>query len=77
MVIVTVSNTSTIQKLLHIYLTELGIINNQYSHKELIAILKNKFNFEVTERDIELYYEPNTDEETTDLTLQLKNIYGQ
>jgi lipoprotein NlpI len=75
--VIIVSNTSTIQKLLHIYLTELGIVNNQYSHKELITILKSKFNFEVTERDIALYYEPNTDEETTDLTLQLKNIYGQ
>lgn len=75
--VVIVSNTSNIQKLLHIYLTELGIVNNQYSHKELITIIKSKFNFEVTERDIELYYEPNTDEETTDLTLQLKNIYGQ
>ena len=75
--VVIVSNTSNIQKLLHIYLTELGIVNNQYSNKELITVIKSKFNFEVTERDIELYYEPNTDEETTDLTLQLKNIYGQ
>jgi hypothetical protein len=75
--VIVVNNTSNIQKLLHIYLTELGIVNNQYTHTHLVAILKDKFNFEVTEKDIALYYEPNTDEETTDLTLQLKNIYGR
>lgn len=71
---VIIENHSDIQKLLHIYLTTLGIKYKQYSTSKLILLLKDNFNFEVTERNIDFYYEPNSNEELIDLKLQLTHI---
>lgn len=69
-----VNNISDNQKLIHIFLDTLGIKDNKMSHKEIVKLLYDKYAFVVSERDIELYFEPNIEEDKEDLTLQLKNL---
>lgn len=69
-----INNISDNQKLIHIFLDGLGIKDNRISNKEIVKILYEQYKFTVTEKDIQLYFEPNIKEDVEDLTLQLKNL---
>lgn len=69
-----VNNNTDIQKLIHIFIQELGDNYIGYTPKALVILLRNNFGLEVTEKDIQLYLEPTIQEEQTDLLLQLKHL---
>ena len=69
-----INNVSDIQKLIHIFLQELGDNYVGYSADELVRLLDSNFGLKVSRKDIQLYFEPNIQEEQTDLEQQLKNL---
>ena len=71
---VIVNDRKDIQKLIHIYLKVLGIEYNKYSYKDIAGLLNSKFNLEVSEKDIMLYFEPTIEEDIADVMLQIKNL---
>lgn len=71
---VIIDNKKDIQKLIHVYLKSLNLNYNKYSYKDIVKLLKDNFNFTVTEKDIMLYFEPTIEEEMADIMLQIKNL---
>lgn len=68
-----VNHPSDTQKLIHTYLSILGLTSVsdlEYLKEQLLS----KFNFQVDIKDLKLYFEPNLQEEITDLQLQMKNL---
>lgn len=67
---------TTKQQLLHTYISIIKDHNKGFSlsYNAYIKYLKEYFNFNVTHKDLELYFQPNIDEDNLDLKLQLLNL---
>jgi hypothetical protein len=70
-----VNSISDRQKMIHIYLKILNISNNNlFSNVEIVSLLKSKFDYDVLEKDVQLYFEPTVFEDEIDLRLQMKHL---
>jgi hypothetical protein len=70
-----VNSISDRQKMIHIYLKILNISNNNlFSNVEIVSLLKSKFDYDVSIKDVQLYFEPTLFEEEIDLRLQMKHL---
>ena len=70
-----VNSISDRQKMMHIYLKILNISNNNlFSNVEIVSLLKSKFDYDVLEKDVQLYFEPTVFEDEIDLRLQMKHL---
>lgn len=70
-----VNSISDRQKMIHIYLKILNISNNNlFSNVEIVSLLKSNFDYDVSVKDVQLYFEPTFIEEEIDLRLQMKHL---
>jgi hypothetical protein len=70
-----VNSISDRQKMIHIYLKILNISNNNlFSNVEIVSLLKSKFDYDVSIKDVQLYFEPTLFEDEIDLRLQMKHL---
>lgn len=70
-----VNSISDRQKMIHIYLKILNISNNNlFSNVEIVSLLKSKFDYDVSIKDVQLYFEPTVFEDEIDLRLQMKHL---
>lgn len=69
-----VDNKSDIQKLIHIYVTILESQYGKLKYEELVNRLKLEFGLTVRLSDIQLYYEPNQEEQMQDTDQLINNL---
>jgi hypothetical protein len=70
-----VNSISDRQKMIHIYLKILNISNNNlFSNVEIVSLLKSKFDYDVSIKDVQLYFEPTLFEDEIDLRWQMKHL---
>ncbi len=70
------NNITDKQKLIHTYITIIQDYNKglKLSYNEIVRLVKSNFNYTITLKDVELYFEPNINEERLDLQLQMNNL---
>jgi hypothetical protein len=71
---VIIKNKNDNQKLIHIFVKLLDISLSKYNYTEIVNLLYKETKIKFKIEEIIRYFEPNLQEEITDINLQLKNL---